>query len=79
MLGKPSARPAVFAQVATQPSHSQKVSHPNKGAAIQSTQAPSSRVQGDNPIFGDQYRPGKGCGDKNHIHNRENECKKPPK
>jgi hypothetical protein len=31
-----------------------------------------------NPTF-DQYRPGKGCGDKNHIHSRENECKKPPK
>jgi hypothetical protein len=27
----------------------------------------------------DQYRPGKGCGDKNHIHDREDECKKPPK
>jgi hypothetical protein len=27
----------------------------------------------------DQYKPGKGCGDKNHIHERENECKKPPK
>ena len=26
-----------------------------------------------------QYRPGKGCGDKNHIHDRENDCKKPPK
>jgi hypothetical protein len=26
-----------------------------------------------------QYRPGKGCGDKNHIHAREDECKKPPK
>ncbi|HEY3020182.1 MAG TPA: hypothetical protein VGJ32_08320 [Solirubrobacteraceae bacterium] len=26
-----------------------------------------------------QYKPGKGCGDKNHIHERENECKKPPK
>ena len=23
-----------------------------------------------------QYRPGKGCGDKNHIHARHNECKK---
>jgi hypothetical protein len=33
----------------------------------------------ENPVFGDQYRPGKGCGDKNHIHLRENECKKPPK
>jgi hypothetical protein len=27
----------------------------------------------------DQYKPGKGCGDKNHVHERENECKKPPK
>jgi hypothetical protein len=23
----------------------------------------------------DQYKPGKGCGDKNHVHLRENECK----
>src|SRR5436305_4144595 len=23
-----------------------------------------------------QYKPGKGCGDKNHHHERENECKK---
>ena len=26
-----------------------------------------------------EYKPGKGCGDKNHKHDRENECKKPPK
>jgi hypothetical protein len=24
-------------------------------------------------------RPGKGCGDKNHVHGREGECKKPPR
>ena len=24
-------------------------------------------------------KPGKGCGDKNHVHYRESECKKPPK
>jgi hypothetical protein len=23
-----------------------------------------------------EYKPGKGCGDKNHVHSRENECKK---
>ncbi|MGZ4393704.1 MAG: hypothetical protein ACXVRK_16555 [Gaiellaceae bacterium] len=23
----------------------------------------------------DQYKPGKGCGDKNHVHLRQNECK----
>src|SRR5919204_633140 len=26
-----------------------------------------------------QYKPGKGCGDKNHVHEREDECDKPPK
>src|SRR4051812_30327157 len=25
----------------------------------------------------DQYKPGKGCGDKNHVHEREDECKTP--
>ena len=54
-------------------------SHPAKGAPVQSTRAQSNGAQGDNPVFGDEYRPGKGCGDKNHIHLRENECKKPPK
>ena len=24
-------------------------------------------------------KPGKGCGDKNHYHERESKCKKPPK
>jgi hypothetical protein len=24
-------------------------------------------------------KPGKGCGDKNHVHYREGECKNPPK
>jgi hypothetical protein len=24
----------------------------------------------------DQYKPGKGCGDKNHKHRRNNQCKK---
>jgi hypothetical protein len=67
------------------PSHSLKVSkvsrhsHPSKGAPAQPVQGQSDGAQGDNPVFGDQYRPGKGCGDKNHIHLRENECKKPPK
>jgi hypothetical protein len=36
----------------------------------------SRALQDHNPVFGDQYRPGKGCGDKNHVHFRENECKK---
>jgi hypothetical protein len=39
---------------------------------------PQGGSETHNPTF-DQYRPGKGCGDKNHIHLRENECKKPPK
>ncbi|MFL5970557.1 MAG: hypothetical protein ACJ74L_13265 [Gaiellaceae bacterium] len=37
-----------------------------------------SQANANNPTQ-DQYRPGKGCGDKNHIHLREGECKKPPK
>ena len=28
----------------------------------------------DNPSH-DQYKPGKGCGDDNHVHAKENECK----
>lgn len=28
---------------------------------------------------GPTVKPGKGCGDKNAYHQRENECKKPPK
>ena len=39
----------------------------------------ANKVTTHSPPFGDQYRPGKGCGDKNHIHEREDECKKPPK
>jgi hypothetical protein len=27
----------------------------------------------------DQYKPGKGCGDDNHVHARENECKRKAK
>ena len=26
-----------------------------------------------------QYKPGKGCGDKNHVHEREGECKRAPR
>ena len=32
-----------------------------------------------NSAASSQYKPGKGCGDKNHVHEREDECKKPPK
>jgi hypothetical protein len=31
------------------------------------------------PEPAEQPKPGKGCGDKNHEHEREGECKKPPK
>ena len=51
-------------------------SHAPTAASIPSTQARSNVSTAQNPVFGDQYRPGKGCGDKNHIHLRENECKK---
>jgi hypothetical protein len=48
------------------------------GASNSSPVTPQSGSETHNPTF-DEYRPGKGCGDKNHIHLRENECKKPPK
>jgi hypothetical protein len=35
----------------------------------------SSQNTSNNPA-NDQYKPGKGCGDQNHVHERENECKK---
>jgi hypothetical protein len=31
------------------------------------------------PALRQPPRPGKGCGDKNHVHERERECQKPPK
>ena len=62
-------------------SQSTKASKRSNSAQTRSiVSAPAkSKATANNPIFGDQYRPGKGCGDKNHIHLRENECKKPPK
>jgi hypothetical protein len=48
------------------------------GVSNSSNVTPQSGSETHNPTF-DEYRPGKGCGDKNHIHLRENECKKPPK
>jgi len=34
---------------------------------------------GNGPGNSGLLKPGKGCGDKNHVHYRENECKKPPR
>lgn len=50
----------------------------NGSASANANGVQSSAVSSANPAD-DQYKPGKGCGDKNHIHQRENECKKPPK
>lgn len=47
------------------------------GQRVQQVQAifsPTSQVVVNSP-GNDQYKPGKGCGDKNHIHERESECK----
>ena len=41
--------------------------------------AASGGGKSSNSAGNSQYKPGKGCGDKNHVHARENECKKPPK
>ncbi len=49
----------------------------NKGG--DSKKAEDRKKADDKKPDDDQYKPGKGCGDKNHQHERENECKKPPK
>ncbi|HEV2071154.1 MAG TPA: DUF11 domain-containing protein [Acidimicrobiales bacterium] len=43
----------------------------NNTATVVTNVTPTTPTQG--------VRPGKGCGDKNHIHQREGECKKAPK
>ena len=57
------------------------VSHPAKHHVAKHHATASSRALVSSKDNGkdDQYKPGKGCGDKNHIHAREDECKKPPK
>ena len=58
--------------------HAANVTHVAKMVGLAGPTAKSSGSETHNPTFG-QYRPGKGCGDKNHVHLRENECKKGPK
>jgi ferric-dicitrate binding protein FerR (iron transport regulator) len=60
--------------------HAAKVTNVAQMVGVSNGSNPTSNSGSEthNPTF-DQYRPGKGCGDKNHIHLRENECKKPPK
>src|SRR4051794_5731562 len=45
------------------------------GGVIAGTNAGKSSGKDDNAAQ-KQYKPGKGCGDKNHDHSREEECKK---
>jgi hypothetical protein len=47
--------------------------------AVQTVANNDSKKVEDKKPDDDQYKPGKGCGDKNHQHERENECKNPPK
>jgi hypothetical protein len=59
----------------------QNNSQGNNGQGNNNSQGNNSQGNnGDNGNNGgpddDQYKPGKGCGDKNHVHERENECKK---
>jgi DNA-binding beta-propeller fold protein YncE len=50
-----------------------------------SPKSPATVAAGDLPVGvavspqpSQPRRPGKGCGDKNHVHEREADCKKPP-
>lgn len=40
--------------------------------------SPSSAIS-NGSAASEVYKPGKGCGDKNHVHEREDECKKTPR
>jgi hypothetical protein len=42
--------------------------HPSKAAPVHGGGTANNPTEG-------QYRPGKGCGDKNHVHSRADECK----
>ena len=44
-----------------------------------STSTTASTTSTTGPGNSGPVKPGKGCGDKNHYHERENECKKTPK
>jgi hypothetical protein len=46
----------------------------SKAASDQITAFANLSHGGSHRPADDQYRPGKGCGDKNHIHEREDEC-----
>jgi hypothetical protein len=41
--------------------------------------SPQNAGSSNNSAANSQYKPGKGCGDKNHQHEREDECTKPPR
>lgn len=47
-----------------------------KSIAVFSSSAKDDQTDEDDDPAHDQYKPGKGCGDKNHVHAKENECKK---
>ena len=49
------------------------------GAAVLAAKGGDGNGNGHNNAGNSQYKPGKGCGDKNHVHEREGECKKPPR
>jgi hypothetical protein len=59
----------------TQASSSNSVSHDSVG---RHSEGKGGNGNGDDENDGadeDQYKPGKGCGDKNHVHERHDECK----
>jgi hypothetical protein len=66
-------------------SHAQPVRAKSSGTAVKKSALRSSTSRSSGGFMlaqtskspaDDEYKPGKGCGDKNHVHERENECKK---
>ena len=53
--------------------------HRDSPPATESNLRLPRKGDGNSDAAKSQYKPGKGCGDKNHVHEREGECKNPPK
>jgi hypothetical protein len=75
----PQAAVAAVVAAVTAPVSSAPAAAPAPAVTASSQSQEGNEEDDDDEPAKDQYKPGKGCGDKNHVHAKENECKKPPK
>ena len=76
---KVTSAPAVqVTQLAQVASAAKKDGGGDKGSGGNDNKGGGGNDDEDDEPSHDQYKPGKGCGDDNHVHSKGNECK-PPK